>query len=242
LAGGFLMAGVTPRFGLPYPGLDDQPDGPDAAKDLAEAVEAQLSRLKSYPTASRPVGVPAGFAIYDDDLDAPFYWNGSAWLPFGGSGGGGGGGGTSGGAHFEQESAQSIPNTASGPGTIMSLPVGDDGTLIERTAQGAGHKFKLLTSGIWACGASARITSTSQGGEVSCSIRADLAGGTAFETVIAPDGGRREGLPRTLQPGRTRYLPANTMIAVFIFNGTGSTRTIEVNGGEWANLDLWLVG
>lgn len=235
------MAGQTTRFALPYPGLDDQPDGPDATKDLAEAVEAQLSRLKSYPTAGRPSGVPEGFAIYDSDLDAPYYWNGSAWQPFGG-GGGGGGGGTAGGAHFYQTAAQAIPNTSSGPGTILSLPNGDDGDLIERTAQGAGHKFKLLASGIWACGSSARVASTSTGGEVSCSIRADLAGGTDFETVICPDGGRREGLPRTLQPNRTRYLPANTMVAVFIFNGTGTSRNIEPNGGEWANLDLFLVG
>lgn len=237
------MAGQTTRFALPYPGLDDQPDGPDATKDLAEAVEAQLSRLKSYPTAGRPTGVPAGFAIYDDDLDAPFYWNGAAWLPFGGSGGGGGGGGgTSGGAHFEQTAAQAIPNTASGPGTIMSLPDGATGPLIERTAQGSGHKFKLLSAGVWATGASCRIASTSQGGEVSCSIRADLAGGTAFDTVVAFDGGRREGLPRSLQPNRTRYLPANTMLAVHIYNGTGTSRVIEPDGGEWANLDLYLVG
>jgi len=231
------MAGLTTRHSLPYPGLDDQPDGPDAVKDLAEAVDALLSRLKSYPTAGRPVGVPEGFLIYDSDLDAPYYWNGSVWQPFGG-----GGGGTSGGAHFEQSSAQNIPNTTSGPGTILSLPDGDDGDLITRSTQGAGHKFQLLAGGIWACGSSCRIASTSTGGEVSCSIRADLAGGTNFETVVAVDGGRREGLPRTLQPNRTRYLPANTTLAVFIFNGTGGQRVVEPNSGEWANLDLFMVG
>ena len=236
------MAGQTTRHALPYPGLDDQPDGPDAAKDLAEAVDALLSRAKSYPTAGRPTGVPEGFLIYDSDLHAPYYWNGSVWAPFGGSGGGGGGGSTAGGAHFEQTSAQPIPNTSSGPGTILSLPDGDDGDLITRSAQGAGHKFALLASGIWAAGSSCRIASTSTGGEVSCSIRADLAGGTNFETVIAVDGGRREGLPRTLQPNRTRYLPSGTTVAVFIFNGTGGQRTVEPNSGEWANLDLFLVG
>lgn len=236
------MAGQTTKFALPYPGLDDQPDGPDAVKDLAEAVEAQLSRLKSYPTAGRPVGVPAGFAIYDSDLSAPYYWNGSTWLPFGGSGGGGGGGGgTSGGATLEQTSAQSIPNTTSGPGTVLSLPSGTPGPLIERSTHASGHKFKLLASGLWACGSSCRIASTSAAGEVSASIRADRAGGTAFDEVVAFDGGRRENLPRSLQPNRTRYLPSGTTLAVFIFNGTGGTRLVEPNGGEWANLDLWLV-
>ncbi len=233
--------GTTARHALPYPTLGDQPNGPDAVQDLAEAVDAQLSRLKSYPTASRPTGVPAGFAIFDETLSAPFIWNGTAWVAFGG-GGGGGGGGTTGGATASQSSAQAIGNTASGFGTPLNLPNGDEGDLIERTTYGDGHKFQLLASGIWATGATCRIASSTAGGEVSAAIRADLAGGTTFGTVLAIDGGRRESLPRTLQPTRARYLPSGTTIAVFVYNGTGTQRQTEPASGEWVNLDMWLVG
>jgi hypothetical protein len=233
---------TTSRFGLPYPGIDDEPNGPDQVQDLAEAVDAQLSRLKAYPTAGRPVGVPAGFAIYDDDLAAPFYWDGAVWVPFG-TGSGGGGDTPSGvGGRWEQSDAQPIPATSSGPGTIVSFPNGS-GTGITQEAEGAGHEFILASSGVYVCGALVRVQSSSAAGEVSCAIRAKMGGaGSEFSTTVAMDGGRREGLPRTLQPSKPRWLPANTRLAVFVFNGTGSERRLEPRAGDWVNLDIWRVG
>ncbi len=235
---------TTARHGLPYPGLDDEPNGPDAVQDLAEALDGKLSRLAVYPTAGRPVGVPAGYTIWDDDLDAPFYFNGSTWVPW--SGGGGGGGGeeeapTGIGGRWTQTTAQPIPATSSGPGTIVSFPNGS-GNGITREAEGAGHEFVIATAGVYSCEALCRVQASSAAGEVSCAIRAKLGGaGSEFSSTIAMDGGRREGLPRTLQPGKTRWLPANTRLVVYVFNGTGSERRLEPAAGEWVNLDVWRV-
>lgn len=241
--------GTTSRFALSYPEQTDEPDGPAQIQGLADDVEGWLSR--AFPVADAAaraaLGVVLGaggygFFVIETDTKLPYMWNGTTWLALTGTSGGGGGEGASGGATFTQTSAQSIPNTSSGPGTIVSLPNGTSGPLIERSAQGSGHKFELLASGIWAVGVGVRIASNGTAGEVSATIRLDLAGGTDFDDVLDIDGGRREGLPRTLKPGRTRYLPAGTMVAVFVYNGTGGTRQLEPNGGDWVNLDAWLVG
>jgi len=239
--------GTTDRFDLTYPEQLDEPDGPAQIQALAEDVEAWLSR--AFPVADAATRTTLGTALgaggygfiaVETDTKLPYMWNGTTWLALSGSTGGGGGS-EAGGGTFVQTSAQSIPNTTSGPGTIVSLPDGDPGDQLARTTQGSGHKFELLASGIWAIGGNVRVASTGTAGEVSASIRLDLAGGTTFDDVLDIDGGRREGLPRTLNPGRTRYLPAGTMVAVFVYNGTGGTRLLEPSGGDWVNLDAWLV-
>jgi hypothetical protein len=241
--------GTTDRFDLAYPEGLDEPDGPAQIQALAEDVENWLAR--AYPVADASARTTLGtalgtggrgFSVIEIDTGAPYMWTGTTWVSLSGGSGGGGGGGEDGydGGHFEQTSAQSIPNTTSGPGTVLSLPNGT-GSQITRTVEGSGHKFELLASGVWACGAGVRVTSTSTAGEVSAMIRANLPAATGFDTVVAADGGRREGLPRTLEPSRSRYLPAGTTLAVFIYNGTGGTRTLEPDDGEWCNLDLWRV-
>jgi hypothetical protein len=240
--------GTTDRFDLTYPEQLDEPDGPAQIQALAEDVEGWLSRAFRVANASARATLGTalgsagyGFLVIETDTKLPYMWNGTTWLGLTGSGGGGGGG-AAGGATFTQTSAQSIPNTASGPGTIVSLPGGSAGSLIERTAQGSGHKFELLASGLWSADAQVRIATTSTAGEVSAAIRYDPAGGSNFDRSLAIDGGRREGLARTLQPGKRRYLEAGTTLAVFVYNGTGSTRQLEPNAGDWVNLDLWLAG
>lgn len=244
--------GTTTRFELAYPEQLDEPDGPTQFQALAEDVEGWLSR--AFPVANAAARTTLGtalgaggygFLVIETDTKLPYMWNGTTWLPWGGSGGGGGGGGgggDAGGGTFTQTSAQTIGNTVSGFGTIVSLPEGDTGDQVERTVEGAGHKFELLASGVWAIGGVARVASSPATGEMSASIRVDTAGGTSFATVLDHDGGRREGLPRTLKPGRTRWLPAGTMVALFVYNGTGGNRLLEPDGGNWVNLDAWLVG
>jgi hypothetical protein len=236
--------GETSRFELPYPEVGDETNVPLDLQELADATDSRLSRRFTCTSSTRPAGVPTGFEIYETDTGLSLLYDGASWI---GPGTGGGGGGSSTGGRFTAGStAQSIPNTASGPGTVCAFGTASSSpvpTGVTRTTEGAGHKFELLSSGVWACGASVRVASSATGGEVSASIWADLNGdGSGFDYNVAPDGGRREGLPRTLQPSRSTYLPAGCKLVVYVFNGTGSTRTLEPNAGSWVNIDLWLVG
>jgi len=86
-----------------------------------------------------------------------------------------------------------------------------------------------------------RVATSPATGEISAAIWADPDGG-GFDYNIAHMGGLREGLPRTFALARTTYLAAGTQLAVFVYNGTGTSRTLEPGGGAWVNLDLWLVG
>jgi hypothetical protein len=115
-------------------------------------------------------------------------------------------------------------------------------TQVTRSTEGAGHKFEVLTSGVWACSATVRVQSAATAGEISVGIWADLDGVGGFDHNVAHDGARREGLARTLNPAATTYLPSGCELVVYVFNGTGTTRTLEPNAGAWVHLDLWLVG
>lgn len=46
----------TTNFSFPYPGYGDLPDGPDAVKDLADAVDAKIKELNDAQTAARVAG------------------------------------------------------------------------------------------------------------------------------------------------------------------------------------------
>lgn len=206
--------GTTANFALPYPEVTDEPDGAGQIQALAVAVDTELNELAE--------------AIED--------------IP----GGGGGGAGTFGG-RFVQTSAQSIPATVSGIGTVISLPdLGTNmpgaATEVTRETSGAGHRFVLGTAGLWSAHATVRLAAHATPGEVSAAIWCDLAGGTNYTFNVAHDGGRREGLPRTLTPGAETYLPEGAALLVAVFNGTGGARVTEPGSGAWVHLDLWLKG
>lgn len=240
--------GTTTPDALPYPEQNDEVDVPTDLSELAVAVQAALHRATICTSSTRPSSPTDGLTIWETDTKLLKVYDlvTTSWVGVGSPGTGGGGGGdpaSGGGRWYATGAGQSIPATVSGPGTIVAFgqqlgtPTG-----VTRTTQGAGHKFELESSGVWACAAQTRIQSAAAAGEVSSTIWADLAGGTTFEYNVDADGGRREGVPRQLKPGRSTYLPAGTTLAVFLYNGTGSTRTLEPDGGNWVNLDLWLVG
>lgn len=246
------MAGQTTRHALPYPGLTDQPDGPDAVKDLADALDPKLGRSVSTATAATRTTLTAtltaadsGLFIFQEDTDALYLWTGATTLgPLPTTGGGGGGGASGGGRWTAGTTAQNVPNTTSGPGTPIAFgsPVGTPSQVTQQAEASVGHKFELLASGVWACSATVRVQSASAGGEISCGIWADLDGVGGFDFNVAHDGARREGIARTLNPNATTYLPAGCKVVVYVFNGTGTQRVLEPNSGAWVHLDLWLVG
>jgi hypothetical protein len=241
--------GETTRWDLRYPEPGDETNVPLDLAELAEDVEDALGRAFACTSSTRPTGVPAGFLIYETDTDLVLVYDGAGWIGTGSGGSGGGGGGSAvGGRWSAGSSAQSIPNTTSGPGTIVAFGTVVSGSGIPapagvtRTTEGAGHKFALSDSGIWSAAASARVASSAAAGEMSLSLWADLAGGTSFDYNISPDGGRREGLPRSLNAGKPTYLPAGTTLVAYLYNGTGTTRTLEPNSGAWVHMDIWRVG
>jgi hypothetical protein len=207
--------GTTTNYALPYPEQTDEPDGSAQISALAVAVDTELQVLA-------------------DAIDA---------IPEGGGGGGEDPEDAVGG-RFVNPAAQNIPLTASGPGTPIAFPSAGANTPTPTgvTSASGGTIFTLTSGGIWHCGASVRIASAAAAGEVSLAVRADLAGGTTYGFTVAFDGGRREGLPRSLEASQVTYLPAGTKIIVHVFNGTGSTRITEPDSGQWAHLDLFRIG
>jgi hypothetical protein len=242
--------GTTSRADLRYPEQGDENNVPLDIQELAEDVDDELYSAYTCTSSTRPAGVAAGFLIYETDTDLVLVYDGSGWIGTGsgGSGGGGGGGSAVGGRWSAGSTAQTVPNTTSGPGTILAFGTAVSGsgipaaTGVTRTTEGAGHKFELDESGIWSPVVSARVASASAAGEISLSVWADLAGGTTFNYNVDADGARREGLPRSLRAGKPTYLPAGTTLVAYLYNGTGTTRTLEPNAGNWVHFDIWRVG
>lgn len=197
---------ATTTRGYAYPAQTDEPNVAQHIQDLAEDIDADVQALS-------------------DAIDA--------------IDGGGAPGSVLGGRWYATGAGQSIPLTASGPGTVCAF--GTEGgspapTGVTRTTEGSGHKFELLTSGLWHAAVTLRVASAAAAGEMSTHIR---YGPTTFDTVLAGDGGRREGLARMMNPGSARYLAAGTKLVVQVYNGTGATRTLEPDSGNWVQLDLW---
>lgn len=74
-------------FGLPYPLGTDAADGPDAIKDLADAVGPLLN--KGYANAAaRDAAIPApvaGMGAWLIDITTLTVYDGTTWLPMGGA-------------------------------------------------------------------------------------------------------------------------------------------------------------
>lgn len=238
--------GTTTRFAVPYPEATDEPDGAGQMQTMAVALDAVLAKAQPIAdAAARPNPATRGWIVHQDDDDGFYGYTGSVWVPLSGAGGGGGGGHS--GGRFAATAAQDVPATSSGIGTVVGFPGAGANMLgaatnVTRSASGAGHKFVLGAAGLWSAHATVRLAANSAAGEVSAGIWADLAGGTNYTFNVAHDGGRREGLPRTLTPGAETYLPSGAALVVALFNGTGGTRQTEPSAGAWVHLDLWLKG
>lgn len=205
--------GTTTNYGWPVPELSDEPDGRAQITALAVAADADLKALA-------------------DDVAA---------IP---GGGGGGGGGSSGdGGTWRAATAQTITATASGPGSPVLL--GDpDGSPAGVTASvfGTGTKFVLTSAGLWVGQFVGRWATTTVAGVRDFAVYCDRTGGTATDEALSgPNPQTVTGQAKGGNWSIARYLPAGTAIVVYAYNGTGSTRALEHNGGQWVALDLWRI-
>lgn len=208
---------ATTNYGWPVPELSDEPDGRAQITALAVAADADLKELAD---AVEALGGDVGEPGPDPEP------------------------GDATGGRYVATVAQNIPATVSGPGTLVAFPGAGVNTPdpTDITSSGGGTVFELLKGGVWWCGATVRIVNAAAAGELSLNIHADLAGGSAYGFTVASDGGKREGLPRTLEAGQATYLPQGTKIVVHAYNGTGSQRLTEPDAGGWVHLDLFRVG
>lgn len=239
--------GATTRGGLPYPEEGDEVYPPADIQELAEAIAPYLFSADRKSSTTRPTLASGdrGYLVDESDTGNLVRWNGSTWVAVGGSAGGGGGGGGGGaafGGRWKAATAQPIPATVSGPGTPVKFdtdPVGGSG--VEKSTYLAGHMFELTAAGLWTGGLIGRWASTTVSGIRDFGIYCDRAGGTDFEEALTgPQPQTVTGQPKGGTWPIGRYLPAGTTLVAFAYNGTGSGRNLEHNGGEWVSLDLWV--
>jgi hypothetical protein len=207
--------GTTANYGWSYPELTDEPNVPLYVKTLADAADADL---KALSTAVAALGGDV------DDPESPVPVVGGTWRATG--------------------SAQSIPATASGPGTPVALgtPVGSPSGVTTATS-GDGHVFTLGSAGLWVGGFIGRWLTTTVGGVRDFGVYCDRAGGTNYaEALSSPNPQTVTGQPKGGAYSFARYLPSGTKIIVYAYNGTGSPRSLEPNGGQWCALDIWRAG
>jgi hypothetical protein len=229
-------------YGFPYPESTDEVDVPQDILDLATAANSRA--YKAYPCTSttRPTLTSGdrGFLADESDTGNLVRWNGTTWVVVGGSGGGGGGGSVFGG-RFKAATAQSIPATVSGPGTEIAFatdPTTHAG--VTKAVLGSGHVFTLTAAALWTGTLIARFASNPANGVRDFGLYCDQAGGSSFsEALTSPMpqtvAGQAKGGPYSF----SRYLAAGTKVVAYAYNGTGSGRVLEHNGGEWVSLDLW---
>jgi hypothetical protein len=208
---------ATANYGWPVPELSDEPDGRAQITALAVAADADLKELAD---AVAELGGDVGPVDPDP-------------APTDATGG-----------RFVNTGPQNIPPTTSGPGTLAAFPGTGANTPAptDVTSASGGTIFTLTKGGVWWCGADVRIANAAAAGEMSLNIRADPAGGTNYSLTIASDGGKREGVPRSLDAGQATYLPQGTKVVVHVYNGTGSQRVTEPDSGAWVHLDLFRIG
>jgi hypothetical protein len=227
--------GTTTRFALAYPASTDEPNGPVQIQALADDVEDQLARAFPCTSGTRPTGIGDGFLIWETDTKLLLAYDlaTTTWTGVGSGSGGGGGGSTAGGTWTAGTSAQSIPNAANtivAFGTAVGSPTG-----VTRAASGAGHKFTLGSSGVWAVHATLRYASAAAGGVRDVGVWANAT------TNLAHSGSAVAGQPATHSLGTVRYLASGTEITVIAYQATGAARVLEPNSGAWVHIDIALV-
>lgn len=232
----------TTTYGLPYPEQTDEVDVPTDMGELATAADARLYRALARTSTTRPTLVSGdrGFLVDESDTGNLVRWNGTTWVTIGSNTGDPedpGDGATVGGRWTAGSTAQSIPNaddTEVAFGTAVGTPSG-----VTRTALGAGHRFTVASTRLWAVYATVRFATTPTAGEKAVGI---WYGSPGYDDNIAHAGGTREGIPATYSLGSVLPLAAGTDIVVLAWNGTGSPKNLEPNAGAWVHLDIWAVG
>lgn len=134
---------------LPFPGPTDPPNPPGDIQLLAEATRDRLFRGFPCTESTKPTGLGTGdrgFLIDNGTTGNIERWTGTTWQVIGGAGGGGG--------SFTAVEGQWTPSSAQSIATTDTvLAFGNQeiapGSLITRTASGAGHKFALNESGAY---------------------------------------------------------------------------------------------
>lgn len=241
--------GTTDR-GIPYPEDSDEVNVPADMREMAEFLNPRIYSAARGVSSARPTLTAAerGYLLDESDTGEMVRWNGTTWVGTGGSGsgdGGGGGGGGSGavfGGRWKAATAQSIGATVSGPGSEIAFATNpDDVDGVTKATLGSGHVFTLTAAGLWTGGLFGRFASTPATGVRDFGLYCDRAGGSAFnEALTSPQPQTVAGQPKGGNYGFSRYLPSGTKIVAYAYNGTGSARLLEHNGGEWVSLDMWM--
>lgn len=232
---------ATARWGISYPSQDDSPEGWLQFEDMAGDTDDALGR--AYPvadsTARAALGATLttgdhGLIVLQDSDDTWWGWTGVTWVQLAGAGGGGGGGGgTSSRGRWAASTAQDIAN-----GTSVVAAFGSD---VETSAdwvkvtRGAGHGFRAQRAGVLRGALTLRYATTTASGVRDVHVRADT------DYVGSSGGGAVAGQPRHHSVAIIPTpIASGAEVWVDCFNGTGTTRQLEPNSGQWVKLSLEL--
>ncbi|WP_181778919.1 hypothetical protein [Pseudonocardia pini] len=235
----------TTRWGLTSPELTDEPNGPAQIAALAGTVDARLWRAYPCLSTARPAlgAGDDGFLIRETDSGAFRLWDGDSWsgdLLASGGGGGGGGGGTGGAwAQYSAAAAQSIPAATNTP--VLFATADSTTTSVTRESRGAGHQFKLGTSGLWTLSTTVRFATGGSAGERYTGIH--LGNGDA---LAAQGPGTAANGAITNNVAVTRWFDADAVVFVQVWQGSGSARNLEPGpdgtlGKGWVRFNAALV-
>jgi hypothetical protein len=225
--------GATTRFGLRFPELTDAPNGPAQLQTLAGDADTWLSRVYRCTSSTRPTGVPDDFLIRESDTGNMYVWTGSAWSQIAPVVSGGGGGGSVLGtvsATYTATSSQPIPNN-----TDTTVAFGVDAVTtseVTRSTSGAGHKFTLNQTRLWAVTATVRFTENGVGGRA-VDIR------TGSSTLLAKAGSQSSATnPYTVSLSCVRRLTSGTQISVVAWQNSGGSLALDSNSGNTVHIDI----
>lgn len=229
---------ITERWGLTSPDKDDPPEGWLQIQALSDDVEDALGKALSVAdTAERTaLGIAIGtggkgLTVLQVDTGQPYMWLGASWLALSGASGGGGGGSSRG--RWAATTAQDIASGGSVVAAFGSdVETSDDWLKVTR---GAGHGFRAQRAGVLRGALVLRYATTSVAGVRDVHVRVDT------DYVGSSGGGAVAGQPRHHS---VAILPTpideDAEVWVDCFNGTGSTRQLEPNSGQWVQLSLEL--
>jgi hypothetical protein len=237
------VANDSPRWGLPAPDEDDPVEGWLQIAALRDDLEALLGSALRVPNAAArtALGVALGtggarLLVVQDDTSQPYLWLGASWLALGGSGGGGGGGGGGGTGTRGRWAATTAQDVASGGSVVAAfgsdLETSPDWSKVTR---GAGHGFRAQRAGVVSGALNLRYATTTANGVRDVHVRknTDYVGSSGGSAVAGQP--RHHSVAILPQP-----IAEDDEIWVDLFNGTGATRQLEPNGGQWVQLSLVL--
>ena len=210
---------TTPNYAIPYPALSDPPHGPNQMAALATAVDTVIAGNTVLDVASTAViTAPYTGQLVCDQSDLMLKrWTGSAWvpsLPVGAVVT----------AEFRQTGGpdQSITNATdtkvSFGTTIESSP------FVTRVVSGTGHYFDLGLAGRWTIKSNIRMAAGGSDAERAIAIANEVAatGVSRFDANNQYTAGVA-GLSAFV----TKKFPVNQRIAVWAYQTSGGTRTLD---------------